>query len=229
MKGTTTKPSNCICRDSDCHGEKRECGKALPVPRGAPQRICEECRANRIRKANTKAMAEWRRKNPDKVRAAQKRFYDAHPGARSAAHKKWRQEHPEEAKAMDFRHYHADEERSRAKGRRMYEKHRPKRLAEVRAYRVQLREAVEAGKAAAEKLRKIEMGDLVVRRKGGRPVEDKKGAKIDELATIYERANQRVDWPEIQKQIAKEFRENNVVKALQTLRRRYLARLAVEQ
>jgi hypothetical protein len=239
MKGTTIRPANCICRDSDCHGDRRDCGKALPVPRGANQVLCEECRDNRVRKANTKGMAKWRRKNPDKVRAAERRFYAAHAPEIREKKKQERAGDPEKAKAKDFERYHADEARSRAKGRRMYRKHRAKRLArnkdnyqrqkrkleEVDALRLQ----IEAGKVAAEKLKRIEMGDLVVRRKGGRPAEDKKGAKIDELATIYERANQRVNWPEIQKQIAKEFRENNVVKALQTLRRRYLARLAVEQ
>lgn len=66
--------------------------------------------------------------------------------------------------------------------------------------------------------------DRVLTPKGGRPAETKKGARIDELANQYERANQDADWPAIQKQIAVEFTENTAINSLQRLRGRYLKR-----
>ncbi len=63
------------------------------------------------------------------------------------------------------------------------------------------------------------IGDLVVRRKGGRPAKDKKAARVVELEKI-------MPWPDIPKQIFKEFGENHSAKVLQGLRRDYLQRLA---
>jgi hypothetical protein len=62
--------------------------------------------------------------------------------------------------------------------------------------------------------------DQANRRKGGRPAEDKRAARVEQLI------KQGMKWLAVQKQIRNEFKENVSVRALQQQQRRYHQRTA---
>jgi hypothetical protein len=141
LKGTTYKPGRCICRRRNCHAASGRCGVALPVPRGARQKLCAECLANHTRTSNTASVRKWRRKPESraKVHATERRFYQAHKDAILKKKRDDRTANPEETRAAEKARYHKKPRKYRAKGRKNYQNHKTARLTNVRDYRVRVR------------------------------------------------------------------------------------------
>ena len=209
MKGTTTKPANCICRDSDCHGERRECGKALPVPRGVRKRFCDECLAQHVPKVNNASYAQRRARGPlfkvkcsyreegvhtFRTRDKRRRYCcDAHRDLGEAILQL----------AIDRRSYAAHLEGGRAKSKAYYAALRQK-VEEVESLRAQ----VEAGKAAEAKLKEMKIG---------RTPERELAARLQELYM----SRPRPSWKAIAETVKAEGYGSHPDKTLSNLRARH--------
>jgi hypothetical protein len=187
-----------------------------PKPRASSQKSCSVCqpfakkatdraRAKRLYSANPdKFRARARKHLPSTYREIDAKKYRTMQDAINARERAWRQTNPQKSAACSAR----------------YRRNNPEKAKQSQVkYHKGLHELAARGK----KLRDgdpVALGDHILRPKGGRERKIEKAARVDQLC------NQGMKWPDIQKQIAAEYKEYTTVDALQVLRRRHLRRVA---
>ena len=154
--------------------------------------------------AHPEIKARQRKYLPSTYRDADPKKYRAMQDAINTHQREWRKDNPA---------------KSASRSARYRKKHPQKAKESQQQYHKRLHDL-------ADRMKKLEaggvvtVGDRVLRPKGGRPAEIGKAARVDQLR------NQRMEWPEIQKQIAAEFNETTTINSLQRLLKRHLARPA---